>query len=533
MANIILLGGSNSAISNGLQKGLKDISEKNGGCFLNLSLGATGYIQNFYELKRDKNKEKFQKADLIVTESNINDMGHNSCEHENLPLELFYKNLNLFYQELCLLNKKVVVLILPFTKQKNYKITNKIHKFLALKFNFNIIDMQEYYEKYDLEEFGSRFEGGGVHQQYAFLRELGKNIAKNINNFKTSSINGEKIPCKFMYLSPNDMIFEGKIEENKMINSLYNENTFRLNENNRLKFPKQAKNYEILAIHTWNNDLNTNEKFPPINARTWYESTINYSSLLIENKNNFIVKENNIFNMVTEVQKELKIDDESYISYNKNNKKSTGQFFSCASSWLKGARKLKHCDLVGLLLIKYPQNYELKIDLKKLEKEDVKIPPKQDFSKLIPPICLYKEIIEEYCERLDAIKLASLKNEILSLKNELDFYKNTQKFISHTKNYLSYQFGEALIFCSKSFFTLLCLPFVLYVISLKHKKESKILVEKNSKENHNEKEILKLKNSFTYKLGFAFIKAYKTWYKGGFVKFYFEIRKLKKELKKV
>lgn len=45
-------------------------------------------------------------------------------------------------------------------------------------------------------------------------------------------------------------------------------------------------------------------------------------------------------------------------------------------------------------------------------------------------------------------------------------------------------------------------------------------------------EINKLKNSFIYKLGEALIKASKTWYKGGYVKLIFEIRKLKKEFKK-
>lgn len=45
-------------------------------------------------------------------------------------------------------------------------------------------------------------------------------------------------------------------------------------------------------------------------------------------------------------------------------------------------------------------------------------------------------------------------------------------------------------------------------------------------------EINKLKNSFTYKLGEALIKASKTWYKGGYVKLIFEIRRLKREFRK-
>ncbi|HEC1783383.1 TPA: hypothetical protein R1737_001451, partial [Campylobacter lari] len=45
------------------------------------------------------------------------------------------------------------------------------------------------------------------------------------------------------------------------------------------------------------------------------------------------------------------------------------------------------------------------------------------------------------------------------------------------------------------------------------------------------KEALKLKNHLSYKLGQALIKANKTWYKGGYVKMWFEIWKLKREVK--
>ncbi|MPB17312.1 sugar transferase, partial [Campylobacter lari] len=43
------------------------------------------------------------------------------------------------------------------------------------------------------------------------------------------------------------------------------------------------------------------------------------------------------------------------------------------------------------------------------------------------------------------------------------------------------------------------------------------------------KEALKLKNHLSYKLGQALIQANKTWYKGGYIKLLFEIRKLKRE----
>ncbi|MDL0088636.1 hypothetical protein [Campylobacter gastrosuis] len=41
------------------------------------------------------------------------------------------------------------------------------------------------------------------------------------------------------------------------------------------------------------------------------------------------------------------------------------------------------------------------------------------------------------------------------------------------------------------------------------------------------KEAIKCKNHLSYKLGEALIKASKNWYKGGFIKFMFEVIKIK------
>ncbi len=41
----------------------------------------------------------------------------------------------------------------------------------------------------------------------------------------------------------------------------------------------------------------------------------------------------------------------------------------------------------------------------------------------------------------------------------------------------------------------------------------------------------KNKNYFSYKLGLILIKAHKNWYKGGYIKFWFDLYKLKKNIK--
>ncbi|EOJ1355316.1 alpha-2,3-sialyltransferase, partial [Campylobacter coli] len=109
------------------------------------------------------------------------------------------------------------------------------------------------------------------------------------------------------------------------------------------------------------------------------------------------------------------------------------------------------------------------------------------------------------------------------------------------QNQLSYKLGQAMIINSKSFLGYIRMPFVLSYIHDKHKQEQKIYQEKIKKdpslklpplENYPDyKEALKLKNHLSYKLGQALIKANKTWYKGGYVKMWFEVGRVKNKIK--
>ncbi len=85
------------------------------------------------------------------------------------------------------------------------------------------------------------------------------------------------------------------------------------------------------------------------------------------------------------------------------------------------------------------------------------------------------------------------------------------------------------------------MPMILLNIIISHKqaqKAYKLKIKKNPNlalpplESYPDyKEALKEKECLTYKLGEALIKANKTWYKGGYVKMLFEVRKLKREFK--
>ncbi len=134
--------------------------------------------------------------------------------------------------------------------------------------------------------------------------------------------------------------------------------------------------------------------------------------------------------------------------------------------------------------------------------------------------------------------IQNLENKIKDI--EFKLYFKTAK--ARIQNHLAYKLGSALIENSKSIFGYIRMPYVLSYIRDKHRLEQK-RYEENIKrypeltlpplESYPDyKEALKEKECFTYKLGEALIRADKEWYKGGYIKLWFEIRKLKKEFGK-
>ncbi|EKR5865802.1 hypothetical protein P8P92_001857 [Campylobacter coli] len=135
-----------------------------------------------------------------------------------------------------------------------------------------------------------------------------------------------------------------------------------------------------------------------------------------------------------------------------------------------------------------------------------------------------------YMDIRDRLYLRSLQANPLSFQSKYGTAK------SRIQNQLSYKLGQTMIVNSKNIFGILFMP--VYIIStlLSHKQEQKIYQEKIKKDPSlklpplesypDYKEALKEKECLTYKLGESLIKANKTWYKGGYVKLWFEIRKL-------
>ncbi|NDJ27113.1 hypothetical protein GW575_03970 [Campylobacter sp. MIT 19-121] len=140
--------------------------------------------------------------------------------------------------------------------------------------------------------------------------------------------------------------------------------------------------------------------------------------------------------------------------------------------------------------------------------------------------------------------ITKLENENKTLQNEITSLKQTKGAALRAQNQLAYKLGTTLMSYSKSKFFYLNPKFYLTLLSIKSRhKKSKKAYENLIFSNPSFKlslletyadydEALKVQNFFSYRLGLEFIKASKTWYKGGYVRFCFEVKKLKNQQSK-
>ncbi len=98
------------------------------------------------------------------------------------------------------------------------------------------------------------------------------------------------------------------------------------------------------------------------------------------------------------------------------------------------------------------------------------------------------------------------------------------------KQHLSYKLGKRIV-QTKSILDIIELPLDLKNIVDSHKRNQLIPYNIKIENCLDYGEALKIKNYFSYKLGLILIKAHKNWYKGGYIKFWFDLYKLKKEYK--
>lgn len=492
MKNIVLLGGSNSVMVNGLQKGLREYAN-----VTNLALGGTTSLQNLYELKREKNQEAIQNADLIITESVIHELDNHNIR-ENLPLDIIFKNLQFLYITLYKLKKPVCILILPY-RFKNYQIVINMHRYLANYYGFGIIDIHGYYQNNEIIEFGNKF---GVHQLAVVNRNVGKEIAKNIDIFKISKKTLDINLPEFKIVTPENMQRNGTFKIFNPNNSMYNEIVYRLEKGNSLSF-NDCDGYEIIGMHSWNLE-NSGE----ITKQGWYVATMHCGSIYLKNKNYNVVKSISKLNVVCEIQVEPKVDSNLIVKFNDENLEYT-EFYHAAFIDRPDSIILPYFDIIAFLLCKPNLNMKL-FDLSVIPTDkDVEIDKDIDRSYLIPNIVFFKdsmEFIDEYIGHL---------------------YPNIVKHIDSVLTPQIIKKTEAQILSQLNKNT----PQIQPSTQLSSEEEHKILKDKIKELETNYQKAIKVKNHLSYKLGEALIKANKNWYKGGYIKFVFEVMRIKKEHK--
>ncbi|EAJ0334685.1 alpha-2,3-sialyltransferase, partial [Campylobacter lari] len=165
----------------------------------------------------------------------------------------------------------------------------------------------------------------------------------------------------------------------------------------------------------------------------------------------------------------------------------------------------------------------------------------QEFLNILESKITTKNANLEFLRLDNNLKIQNLNKIIKNKDNLLLFQAKYGVAKTRIQNQLSYKLGQTMIVNSKSILGCLIMPVALLSIIISYKQEQKIYQEKIKKDPSlkplplesypDYQEALKLKNHFSYKLGQALMQANKTWYKGGYIKMWFEIVKLKREFK--
>ncbi|WP_410708111.1 hypothetical protein [Campylobacter lari] len=499
--DIILLGGSNSVVKNGLRIGLenKDIT------LHNYALGLSTSLQNLYELIR--HKKTIINSDFLISESNINDY------LSPMSLNIILRNIDYFYEELYKANKIIIVLILPIPAcNDKSKAINEAHRKNCAYYGFNLIDVDLYYQKNNLYDFDQNYK---FHPMPLAMQELGKNIVKNLHNFKKSK---ENIICskrKFHIFAPSNST---KIEHE---NSFFCEKTTKIKANEKIIFPKELKNYQILGIHTWNHAS---------------LSTHAISSISIENSSFKLVKNFGLINTFQDIQNEKAICDEQTFLYVNTQIIKQSEESSGLSIANEKTPRLDYVDLIGILLLENDNN-------KKIE---CKIQLTNACELLIPPIAFYKELVLEYHElkKLDMQTFLQSQNHNLlrfldhkGLKNEYEIFihQNNKLYGAslRIKERLSYKLGEVIMKNSKSCLGYFKIPFELRKVKkdhFKNQKDQKNLPPLKAYADYKHAQIAK--THLPYLLGNALLQASRTPFKIGYLSLPFKLKKIAKNYKK-
>jgi len=351
-----MLGGSNSVATRGLQSGLKS------GCdnVKNLALGASTSLQNLYEIVR--NNKIVSNADLIVTESNVNDFHNHNLG--KVPIDIIEKNIDLFYEALFHTNKKAIVLILPILMKRfiNADIINNRHRANIEEYGFSLLDLSSCYNDKELNSFFN-FENLD-HPMSEIMGMIGSNIVSKFDSIKF--INDSLILNK---KNSFDFFIPDRLASSNRKNSGFSEVVYKLG-NNKVEFPSKFHGYNLMGVHAWNDGCQVKNKN-------------HYSLIAIESQGHLIVKPFNAECQFHEIYSKNITIDTSTVFYKTDSLDATEESMRVNPN----GDRLSNFGLIGMLLAK---NIDSSIPKKRpnFKIENCRL----DY--LIPPLSIFKNIIQ-------------------------------------------------------------------------------------------------------------------------------------------
>lgn len=324
MANIVLLGGSNSILKDAdlgtaaIKEGFDQLQDAT--TLMELALGATTSAQNLAQVVRFG--AEFNDYDFVVTESNANDIhAHN---HSGLTLSQTLDQIDLYYQRLADCAQRVLVLILSTEVEpifNNVGVINERHAANCKKYGFLLFNMPEQLNKY---KGAFPIQHDDLHPNRGVMLSLWGNILKlDKSCFKRTDEKPEEI-YEYQYLSANDLAGDNT-SILKRENSKFQEDFLTIDAS--LKIDNKYIGWEVMGVSTWSDA---------------------FSKLVISNKSKKIVKTFNDLNSFNELRESFIIDDQTHFSPCDASASQTELSLNVPRS----TKAIAHTNLVGLLIRK-------------------------------------------------------------------------------------------------------------------------------------------------------------------------------------
>ncbi|MGH2267798.1 hypothetical protein [Campylobacter taeniopygiae] len=486
--NVILFGTCDMIWNGSFVAGLKESGAKVT-TFAHSNICAASHI---YNLKRKRNQKIIEDADLIILGIS-EELGDEQVYKNNI------RNFLWLYKELYFLNKKVVVIVWHYFAMYTEKYNN-FHQSQCYLYGFNLIDIYGYCKENKILDF--YLDMPNYHHPLPILmKKIAYQIVLNVHNFKLP----KKIPnisndSNFTILDLEE--FYDKDQLIKARNHLGFEYVYKVDKECFFKFPTNLEGKKLLSIHTMN-----------------YVCNIDHAIFVCRNRKYKFAKISLRWETFPEIYCDFEIDSHSYIDckYDERIEKQE-RWFDAGNNGI---------GIVGFLLADNIvfENFTFDISEENYDQE-------YDCNYFLTFLTEWFYFINDYKNRISIQE---------STPNVNDSEFGTAK--ARIQNQLSYKLGQAMMENSKSILGYIRMPYVLSYIKDKHKQEQKKYEEKIKKDPSlklpplesypDYEEALNFKEHLSYKLGEALIRANNNWYGGGYIKLWFEIRKLKKEFYRI